>query len=385
MTRTTSLLLVLLVASCVAQQAPPSATPAVVATATQTVAPTPTPTPTPDPRALHIAELERFFAILDRAQLSGDPQQVTALLDPNAPPEFRERELGLAKVAFDRRAAPPQRRVVDFADGTSTPLALETVRAIEVDDQGRTRSVRSFLNNAGATRLSEPPLERLGDLHTRPAEGYLIRYRDLDAAQAEAADAFARDAVASLVARLGEDYRPRRPFTITLAPTTIAGLPPLASGYTNGSDITLLSSASMVVGSGEGSDWAQKVVTHEIAHVLLFARGRGPWLLTEGIPLWLTADRRQPELDRLRASNGIWDIAHLLEGPRDQDEFFAGYAQASSFVSYLAGRYGERAVIVAWEAGRTATVIDDAFRAGFGVSSGTAWADWRAAICPASC
>jgi hypothetical protein len=78
-------------------------------------------------------------------------------------------------------------------------------------------------------------------------------------------------------------------------------------------------------------------------------------------------------------------MPHLLEGPRTLEEFFAGYAQASSFVSYLAARYGGRAVIAAWEAGRTASTIDEAFRTAFGVTTATAWADWRASLCPARC
>lgn len=322
-----------------------------------------------------------FLAARDRALLSGEREPILALLADNASQELRDRELALGRIAAARRARPPDRKIAGYEGGVETSLGLEVVTVLETDDQGRTRQVRYFLDHAGSTRLAEPPLDQLGELRTRVAEGFEVRYRDIDADQAEAVEGLAAQALAALLPRLGEEYRPRRPFTITLAPTTIAGLPAPASGFVNGSEITLLSSQSMAVEDGPAADWSRRVTTHEIAHVLLFQRGRGAWLLVEGIPLWLTDDRRQPELDRLVASDGIWDLAHLLEGPRDLEEFFAGYAQASSFVRYLATTYGDRAVLAAWEAGRTLRA-EEALRAGLGVSATDAYAGWRASLRP---
>ena len=209
----------------------------------------------------------------------------------------------------------------------------------------------------------------------------MVRYRDVDADQAAATDAIAQQALSDLVVTLGEPYRQHRPFTITLAPTTIAGLPAPASGFVDGTEVTLLSSQSMVVMNGPGAEWARKVVTHEVAHVLLFSRGAGPWVMAEGIPLWLTDDRRQPELDRLVGAQALWDLPHLMEGPRTTIEFFAGYAQASSFTRFLAGRYGAKAVIAAWEGGRAST-FNEAFRSAFLVAPEDAWTDWKRSLGP---
>jgi hypothetical protein len=325
-----------------------------------------------------------LLAARDRAQRSCDATQVSATLDlQTTPPEFRERELTLGRIVCERQATPPVRQLVTVSGGAGSDLGLVVATLQETDDQARTRLVRYFVNFVGATRLSEPHLDRLGPVRTRAGNGFEIRHRDMDADQAAATERIATDAITSLVARLGEAYRLQRPFTITLAPTTVAGLPAVASGFVNDRDITLLSSQSMVVDAGPGSEWAKRVVTHEVAHILLFQRGRGAWLLVEGIPLWLTDDRRQPELDRLVASNALWELGHLVEGPRDLAEFFAGYAQASSFVRYLAATYGDRAVIAAWEAGRTMP-FEQAFRIAFGVAAADAHAVWRASLRPAA-
>lgn len=329
----------------------------------------------------------RVLALRDEYQLKGDEKALLALLDTEAAPAFRERELGLLRATHDRAGAAPKRTFL-----RRTPLALgEAIQSVEVaeeDDQGRTRRVRYFLNYACCAHLTEPGPDTLdawlGPVHTLAGNGYAIRYRDIDAEQAEAADAYAKDALTSLAARLGASYRPTRPFTITLAPTTIAQLPAQASGFTNADEITLLSSVSMVVAAGPGSEWARTVVAHEIAHVLLFAHGNGPWGLAEGLPLWLTNDQRRPELDRLRAANALWDLPHLLEGPRTPAEFYAGYAQASSFVRYLAATYGDRAVLAMWEAGGSGRSTDDAFRATFGVGTADAYAGWRASLRPSA-
>jgi hypothetical protein len=328
-----------------------------------------------------------LLATRDQAQVSGDEKVLIPLLDTEGSSAFRERELDLLRAAHERGAAAPKRTVL-----RRTPIALgDAIQAIEVaeqDDQGRTRRVRYFVNYACCRHLTEPPPDVLdawlGAVQTRTADAYVVRYRDLDAAQAEAADAYATVALASLVARLGDAYRPTKPMTITLAPTTVADLPAQASGFTNGSEITLLSSASMIVASGPGADWARIVVTHEIAHVLLFARGNGPWALVEGIPLWLTDDRRQPQLDRLVAANAVWDLPHLLEGPRTPAEFYAGYALASSFVRYLAATYGERSVIAVWEGAASGRTLDQTFRAAFGVGTADAYAGWRASLRPSA-
>ncbi|MDE3193412.1 MAG: hypothetical protein KGN00_06965 [Chloroflexota bacterium] len=367
------------------QQRTPSASPTPAAAATATVAPTPAPSPSPTPdRAAEDAM--QLLALRDEAQVKGDEKALSGLLDDNASPEFHAREVGLLHAAHDRGAAAPKRTFLGRAE-----IAGEAVQAIEVaedDDQGRTRRVRYFFSFACCTRLTEPTSAELdawlGPLRTLTGNGYSIRYRDIDADEAHAADGYARDALTSLPARLGDTYRLSRPLTITLAPTTISALPAQASGYTNGGEVTLLSSASMIVASGPGADWARIVVTHEISHVLLFAHGNGPWALAEGIPLWLTGDRRQPQLDRLVAANAIWDLPHLQGGPRADAEFYAAYAQASSFVRYLAATYGDRAVVAAWEAGSSGRSVDATFRTAFGVGVADAYAGWRASLRPSA-
>ncbi len=380
------LLLLLLVVSCVAPRAVSSEPAAVTQTAaaatpTTTLAPTASPSPTRDDETAQVLQL---LAARDEAQRAGDEQALLAVLDTSAAPEFRDRELALLRMAKARGATAPKRTFARRVPLDVTGGVVQYVEVVEDDDQGRTRRMRYFASFAGGARLTEPTpasIDRLlGPLRSRPSEGFMIRYRDVDADQAAATEAIAKQALSELIARLGEPYRQHRPFTITLAPTAIAGLPAPASGYVDGTEVTLLSSQSMVVTSGPGAQWARKVVTHEISHVLLFARGGGPWALVEGIPLWLTDDRRQPELDRLVAADAIWDLPHLLEGPRSLDEFFAGYAQASSFVRYLADRHGAGAVIAAWEAGRAKPTFDEAFRSGFGASPIDAWSDWKRSL-----
>lgn len=386
------LLPLLLVVSCIAPTAvrspEPSVSPTVPIAVTASPAPSSTPFPSPS-RDERSAEILQLLAQRDEAQQKGDEQALLALLDPSASPEFRERELVLLQIAKARNAAAPKRTLLRRVPIDATGGVVQLVEVVEDDDQGRTRRIRYFASSACCARLTEPgPAsidQLLGPSRTRPSEGFTIRYRDIDADQAVATETIAKEALVALLSRLGDAYAQHRPFSITLAPVTIAGLPAPASGYVNGTEITLLSSQSMIATSGPGSEWARTVTTHEISHVLLFARGTGPWLLAEGIPLWLTNDRRQPELDRVKASGALWDMPHLLEGPRSLEEFFSGYAQASSFVAYLASRYGDRAVITAWEAGRTASTIDEAFRSAFGVTTATVWADWRASLCPARC
>ena len=370
----------LVVASCIAAppvvEAPPESP---LAVATPTATPSPSPSPPPDPMAVSLLD---FLAIRDAAQRSGDPARVLDLLDPRAPVEFRERELALARIAAQRNVPAPRRTLVRYSGGLGAADGpLQRVEVLETDEQGRTRQIRYFFSHAGRTVLTEPVLDSLGPAETRSTEQVEIRFRQIDRLQARVAEPFVIEAIASLVARLGDDYRLRRPLSITLAPTTVAGLPPVASGFVNDGQITLLSSHSMVVDEGPGAEWARMVVTHEVAHILLFQRGTGPFVLLEGIPLWLTDDRRQRELDRLVAEDALWDLAHLVEGPRDTSEFFAGYAQASSFVRYLAATHGDRPVIAAWEAGRRAR-FDEAFRSAFGVDPTDAHAAWLRSLTP---
>lgn len=384
------LALLLLVVSCVSQQTAPPASPAVApAAATPTATPTASPTPSPPPTPDVIAQdFLRILALRDEAQVRGDEKALLAILDQSAPPAFREREIGLLRATHDRGGTAPTRTLPRRAGIDDPNGVLQYLEVAESDDQGRTRRVRYFLNTACCSRLTELVGETadrsMGPLRTRSDDGYTVVFRDIDAKQAAAADAYAKAAIASLVARLGEPYRPTRPITITLTPTTVPDLPAQASGYTNGPEITLLSSVSMVVASGPGAEWSRTVVTHEISHVLLFANGTGPWAIAEGIPLWLTDDRRQPELDRIVRANAVWDLPHLLGGPRTDAEFYAGYAQASSFVRYLAATYGDRAVIALWEARPSSETMDRAFRAAFGAGSADAYTGWRLGLRPSA-
>jgi hypothetical protein len=350
----------------------------------------PLPTASPSPTPTRDEQTEQILALLaarDEAQRKGDEPALLAVLDASAAPEFRDRELALLRMAKARGAPAPKRTLLRRVPIDAIGGVVQYVEVTEQDDQGRTRRMRYFASFACCTRLTEPSAasidQLLGPVRSRPSEGFMIRYRDIDADQAAAAETIAKASLTDLVARLGEPYRQNRPFTITLAPTTIPGLPAPASGYVDGTEITLLSSQSMIATSGPGAEWARKVTEHEISHVLLFSRGSGPWVVAEGIPLWLTDDRRQPELDRIVAADALWDLPHLMEGPRDLTEFFAGYAQASSFVRYLADRFGARAVIVAWEAGRAKPTFDEAFRSAFAVAPAVAWAEWKTSIRPA--
>ena len=376
----------LLVCSCVApaEPRPENATPA--STPPPAVAaPSPTATPSPAPtRDEETAQVLQVLGIRDEAQRKGDEQALLALLDTSASPEFRDRELELLRIAHARGAAPPKRTFLRRVPIDAAGGVVQYVEVVEDDDQGRSRRMRYFANFACCTRLTEPTPasidQLLGPTRSRPSEGFMVRYRDIDADQAVAAEAIAKQALVDLVGALGDAYRTHRPFTITLGPTTVPGLPAPASGYVDGTEVTLLSSQSMISTSGPGAEWARRVVTHEIAHVLLYSRGGGPWVLSEGMPLWLTDDRRQPELDRLVAAKAIWDLPHLMEGPRDLTEFYAGYAQASSFVRYLVARVGPKAVVAAWEAARSQPTFEDAFRAGTGIELVDAWADWKRSL-----
>lgn len=353
------LLAALLLPACVAAAPPAPATP------TATAAPTAAPTPHP------------LLALLDerdRAHAAGDIARTLALVDPGAPAPFRAREGALAQAIGKRRPDASRRQLVREAIASD----LATIVVSERDDQGRERLVRYFLTQPSPL-LTEPTAGQLGEGRTLDFPGGAIRYRPIDADQAEVLAAEAQRAVASLVARLGPEYAPRAPLSLALRPEVVPDLPPLASAVVAQGQVTFLSSASMLVASGPGSVWTRTVIAHEIAHVLLSQRGSGTFLLNEGIPLWLTDDHRQPELDRLVAANALWTLEHLVDGPRDPSEFFAGYAQASAFVRFTAERHGERAVIAMWEAGRRLPFVD-AYREATGIDAAAAHTTWRASL-----
>ena len=345
--------------------------PACVAVAPPPVAPALTAAPSAAPT------LHPFLALLeerDRAQAAGDVPRAIALVDPLAPAPFRAREEALAKAIGKSRQAAPRRELVR-AQITND---LATVVVAELDDQGRERLVRYFLTQP-TPLLTEPTAAQLGEERTVEFPGGVVRHRAIDEAQTVVLVAEAKRAVATLVARLGTEYAPQAPLVLSLRPDVVAELPPLASAYVAQGLVTFLSSASMLVASGPGSAWTRTLVAHEVAHVLLFQRGSGTFLLNEGIPLWLTDDRRQPELDRLVAANALWTLDHLVDGPRDQSEFFAGYAQAGAFVRFTAERHGDRAVIAMWEAGRRVPFAE-AYREATGVDPAAAHMAWRATL-----
>lgn len=355
------LLAALLLQACIAVAPPPSAPALTVAPPVRATAP-------PQGSSLLALLDER-----DRAHAAGDEVRALALVAEAAPTPFRDREIALARAGGRRRGALPQRMLLGF-NVAGSDARLEVA---ELDDQGRERRVRYFFTGLpDAPRLTEPAF---GPERTLEFVGGAIRHRAFDEDQAEILRQLMPAAVAWLVARLGAEYAPQAPFALALRPDVVAELPPLASAYVAQGQVTFLSSASMLVASGPGSAWTRTLVAHEVAHVLLFQRGSGTFLLSEGIPLWLTDDRRQPELDRLVAANALWTLEHLIDGPRDQSEFFAGYAQAAAFVRFTAEHHGDRAVIAMWEAGRRVPFAD-AYREATGVDAAAAHTAWRASL-----
>lgn len=364
---------ILLVVLAIACAGPPSV---VIATAAPTVA---TATTAPPPARIETTAdgFLRLLALRDVAWRAGDVDAAVGLVAPDAPPAFREHERQLAVLAkqgvpiIPTRGPLVQTREID---------PLRTAVVVELDPEGRTRQIRYFaIGPLDQLKLTEPAVVALGDRSTTRDDRFDVRAYPIDAEACAAALVLADEGLATLVAKLGEAYRPQARISYDCLPTVQADLPPLASAYTRDTAITLLTTQSMVVATGPGADWSRIVVTHELAHVLLFGRGNGPFVLSEGLPLWLTDDRRQPELDRLVRANAIWTLDHLIAGPNDDSEFFAGYAQASSFVRYLAVTYGSAAVISAWETGRSVTFAA-AFTRGFGVTPDVAYQGWRASL-----
>jgi hypothetical protein len=319
----------------------------------------------------------RLLGARDAAWRAGDVAAALALVAPDAPPAFRERERQLAALAAQGVPLVPARGAINLTRERGTVRLIEI---LETDAQGRTRMVRYFGNGPlDRLRLTEPPPSELGEPVTTRGERVDTRTTTLDADSCATVLRYAEAALGPLVTRLGEAYRPSRRPTFECLPTVQPDLPPLASAYTRGSVVSMLTTASLVVASGPAAAWSRTAVTHELAHVLLFTRGNGPFVIAEGIPLWLTDDRRQPELDRLVRADALWSLPHLIDGPASDVEFYAGYAQASSFVRFLAATYGDAAVIQAWE-GNAALPFDEAFALGFHVTPQSAYAAWRASL-----
>jgi hypothetical protein len=355
-----AVLVAIVLAACAAPQPLP---PAVIAS-----------TPPPD---LTFVAFSRLLSARDAAWRTGDVAAALALVAPDAPAAFRERERQLAALAAQGVPLVPARGPLILTRERGT---VRIVEIIETDAQGRTRAVRYFGSGPlDALRLTEPPASELGEPVTTRFEHFDTRATTLDAESCRAVYDYAEAALGTLVARLGEAYRLSGHPIFECVPTVQPELPPLASAYTRGRVVSLLTTPSLVVASGPGAAWARTVVTHELAHVLLFARGNGPFLMAEGIPLWLTDDRRQPELDRLIQANALWSLPHLIEGPANDVEFFAGYAQASSFMKFLAATYGDAAVLAAWESGASLPFVE-AFTLGFRVTPQSAHAAWRASL-----
>ncbi len=347
--------------------APPLAAPAASA------APSPSPSPTLPPEA---SAFLRLLADRDAAQRSADAPAVNALLAPDAPPAFRERELAVADVVAKQRTAAPERRFLAIhSDGQLTEIEVT-----ELDDQGRLRPIRYFAVAAeGRLLLTEPAQAAIGAPTSRLSEHFDVRAYAMDAPQAAAAAALLEETLTALVARLGDAYSPAARVVVNCDPVAIRGVAPLASAYVTSGEIHFLTSSSMIAADGPGAEWSRTVVAHELSHVLLFVRGNGPFVLVEGLPLWLTDDRRQPELDRIVAAGHIWDLDHLIRGPDDAHEFFAAYAQASSFVRFVAATYGARAPIAVWELGASMP-FSETFARGAGVPLADAYAAWRASL-----
>ena len=358
-----ALVIAALVTACAA---PPVAVPSPIAVAA----------PAPSPDVTFVA-FNRLLNARDAAWRAGDADAAVALVAAGAPAAFREQERQLALLV---KAGVPLLPTRGPLIATYERDRVRWEEVVETDSQGRTRGVRYFASGPlDALRLSEPGPADLGDLAVSTTDRFEVQSYAIDAEQCASALGYAEEALSALVVRLGEAYRPAGRATIVCAPTIRPELPALASAFTDGVTMTFLTSQSLIVRAGPAAAWSRTVVTHELSHVLLFARGTGPFVLLEGIPLWLTDDRRQPELDRIVAGGSFWTLAHLVAGPRDQTEFFAGYAQASSFVRFLASTYGEAKVIAAWEGGRSAT-FDEAFAGAFGVTPDVAYARWRASL-----
>lgn len=360
-----AILLALVLAACTAPPlvAPTSSVPAIVA-----------PTPPPD---ITFVAFARLLHDRDAAWRAGDVSAALALVAADAPVAFRERERQLAALAAQGVPLVPVRGAVNV---TRERGSVRIIEILETDAQDRTRMVRYFgTGPLDQLRLTEPPASELGEPMTTHGEHFDTRATTLDAESCATVLSYAEAALGPLVARLGEVYRPSRRATFECVPTVQPDLPPLASAYTRGSVVSMLTTPSLVVASGPAAAWSRTAVTHELAHVLLFTRGNGPFLMAEGIPLWLTDDRRQPELDRLVLANALWSLPHLIDGPANDVEFFAGYAQASSFMRFVAVTYGDAAVLSAWE-GNGSLPFEEAFTRGFRVTPEAAYAAWRASL-----
>jgi hypothetical protein len=335
----------------------------------------PTATP-PD----HAAVL-RHFAAKDIAFRSGNAAALGELLDPAAPEAFRAAQTAMLAVAAQRAGVPTLGRQVVATRARGDLLEAEY---LEYDDQDRTRMLRAWFSGPlDALRQTEPALATLGEVETQETADFSFSYRALDRAQVEAVRAQGGRWLRFYAGRLGERYAPRGKIEVRFVPTFEGRperLPPLASAAVTGGVFYVLSSSTMITADGPAAYWSTVVVGHELAHVLLRGRRSGGFLLTEGLPLWLTGDRREDELSRLRDAGALWDLPRLLAGPRADGEYFAAYAQASSFVRFVAERHGENAPVALWEAAARQSTFDAATRDALGLSAAALYADWREAL-----
>lgn len=312
----------------------------------------------------------------------GDSGRLEELLDPAAPAAFRDAQASLLFAFSQRPAATFVERTVL---ATRTRLGLLEAEVLERDDQGRARQRRAWFSGPlDALRQTEPALAELGTERVETAGPFRFVYRELDAPQLVVAKTLGEKWLGTYASRLGGAYAARRTIEVRFAPTQETwpeGLPAVASAAVARGVFYVLSSSAMLASDGDAGRLADVVVGHELAHVLLDGRGArgGGFLLNEGLPLWLTDDRREPELARLVGRGEIWDLPHLLAGPADESEFFAAYAQASSFVRYVAERFGERAPIALWGAASVPS-FDRAARDALGVGGAELHADWRRVV-----
>jgi len=348
------------------------------APALETQAPIAEPTAAPAPE--HEAVL-RHLAARDTALRIGDLAALRELLDPEAPPDFRLAQEAILKIAAERDdELAPARTVL----ATRIRTNLLEVEYLERDDQDRARRLRAWFSGPlERLRQTEPPLAELGEERREESADFVFRFRELDRPQVEATREHGERWLRHYATRLGERHLPQGKIEVRLIPTfegRPSRLPALASAAVTGGVFYVLSSSTMITTDSTSAYWSTVVVGHELAHILLRGRRGGGFLLNEGLPLWLTGDRREGELARVRAAGALWDLDHLMAGPRSESEFFAGYAQASSFVRFVAERHGDEAPIALWDAVSARGSLDAATRAVLGSAAAALYAEWRTSV-----
>ena len=162
------------------------------------------------------------------------------------------------------------------------------------------------------------------------------------------------------------------------------------------------------------TDWAQLVVTHELAHIFHLDRVRGPWRLLQYVfgrspllfpntyqPSWLIEGLAVYEESRLAGQGRIEGPEHrLLLRAAALDRHFpsigdaslarptfpqgnAAYGYGSLFLDYLARTRGDSAIRKLVESSSAQVVpylVDLPARSAFGIGFGSAWAEWRKSI-----